>query len=390
MKRKRLFLLNDQTAPRINTELACEIGLNESIVLLQFEFWQSISEHFYEDKYWFYNSMQEIRETFKFWSVETVKRTVGTIVNRGYVHTGNFNKSKMDRTMWYSLNFEELAKLKSIKIDGLSQQENVMISDSVKLTQCTVSNCANGECQIDTMESVKLTLSSSIQRDLTERSTETTDRLTASESVGQSVSLPASMPHEQGIQKEVSDLIALCKVNNKSVALVIQAGLKSHSPEYVRLQIEYVNDKCKSQRNYRSMLDKAIENKDGKNWGQAYADDKEITARERDAAADKARRANDTSNAIKSLRLHSGKETAVTITLGQNVTGTADGEARESKISEFLSSIKPERVESLKSDFLKSAPTLIRKKHRAQGFDSLLVKTAFESYINKEVLHEAA
>jgi len=217
-----------------------------------------------------------------------------------------------------------------------------------------------------------------------------TDRLTASESVGRSVILPVSLPHEQGIQKEVSDLTNLCKVNNKSVALVIAAGLKSHSPEYVRLQIEYVNDKCKSQRNYRSMLDKAIENKDGKNWGQAYADDKEITARERDAAADKARRANDTSNAIKSLRLHSGKETAVTITLGQNVTGTADGEARESKISEFLSSIKPERVESLKSDFLKSAPTLIRKKHRAQGFDSLLVKTAFESYINKEVLHEAA
>ena len=146
MKRRRIFLLNDQTSPRINAELACEIGLNESIILLQFEFWQSISEHIYEDKIWFYKSIQEIRETFRFWSVETIKRTVASIVKHNFVLTGNFNKSKFDKTTWYSLNFQELAKLKSIRIDGISDRvnltsskENVMISDRVNLTQSRVS-----------------------------------------------------------------------------------------------------------------------------------------------------------------------------------------------------------------------------------------------------------
>jgi hypothetical protein len=207
-----------------------------------------------------------------------------------------------------------------------------------------------------------------------------------SQSVGQSVSLPVSMPHEQGIQKEVSDLIALCKVSNKSVALVIAAGLKYNSPKYIRMQIEYVNAKNKDARGFRKLLDLSIRN----NYGQAYADDKEITAREREAAADKARRANDTSNALKSFQAHFGKEKAVTIALDQNAAETAASETRESKISEFIRNTPQSHIETLKADFLKSANTLIKKKHRKQGFDSLIVKTAFESYINKEVLNEAA
>ena len=394
MKRKRLFLLNDQTAPRINSDLACEIGLNESIILLQFEFWQSISDHYHEDKYWFYNSMHEIRETFRFWSVETIKRTVASIVKRRFVFTGNFNKSKFDKTTWYSLNFEELAKLKSIRIDGLtdsvnltSSKENVMISDSVNLTSSVGSICPDGKGQFDLMGRVNLT-SCPIQRDLTERSAETTDRLTrVSESVSQSVPPQLAPEHEQGRQEkadvtETHSLSKSCKVNNKSVALIIESALKSYSHEYVSLQIAYVNDKCKDSRGFRKLLDMSIRN----NYGQAWKDDAEITAREREAAAEKAKRAIDTANALKAFQTHSGKKKAVTDTLSEKVSETAPQFEQDTKISEFLSGLSEERIDTMKSDFLKNAKTLIKKRARTQGFDSLLVQSAFESYINKEVM----
>ena len=207
-----------------------------------------------------------------------------------------------------------------------------------------------------------------------------------SKSVSRSVSLPVFPEHEQGRQESamIPDGVNLhlsnCRVRNKSVALIIESALKSHSPEYVSLQISYCNSR--SNKNFRSLLDMAIRN----NYGQAWKDDMEITAREREAAAEKAKRAIDTSNALKSFQAQAGKEKAVTITLSQNVAETADGKARESKISEFLSSISPERVDNLKSDFLKNAPLYIRKNHRKQGFGSIIVEAAFESYLIKEVM----
>ena len=147
-------MLNDQTSPRINSELACEIGLNESIIMLQFEFWQSISEQCYEGKIGFYKSIPEIRETFRFWSADTIKRAIASIVKQRFVFTGNFNKNKFDKTTWYSLNFEELAKLKSLRIDGFSDEcnlhlskENAMISDQGNLHPSTVAICTDGRGQ---------------------------------------------------------------------------------------------------------------------------------------------------------------------------------------------------------------------------------------------------
>ncbi|MCX6762223.1 MAG: DNA replication protein DnaD, partial [Candidatus Moranbacteria bacterium] len=68
----RLFILNDRQSLRINSELAMEIGLNESIVLLQLEYLASISGNAKDGKKWVYNSAQEWKDKyFGFWSIET-------------------------------------------------------------------------------------------------------------------------------------------------------------------------------------------------------------------------------------------------------------------------------------------------------------------------------
>ena len=68
--KKRIFTLNEPNAPRINPALAKEIGLNESLILLQIEFWISISNNEREGKRWTYQSVRDMQEkSFSFWKI---------------------------------------------------------------------------------------------------------------------------------------------------------------------------------------------------------------------------------------------------------------------------------------------------------------------------------
>jgi hypothetical protein len=97
----------------INTELACRIGLNEAIVLQQLHYWieknKATAINFHEGRYWTYGTVQEYRDRdFRFWSFDTVKRTLTKLITLGFVLQGNFNKMKMDQTKWYAIDYPAL------------------------------------------------------------------------------------------------------------------------------------------------------------------------------------------------------------------------------------------------------------------------------------------
>ena len=117
--KRRIFTLNEPNAPRINPALAKEIGLNESLILLQIEFWISISNNERDGKRWTYQSVRDMQEkSFSFWSISTINRAVNKLIDEGYIIEGNFNKMKYDKTRWFALNFETLNELESISING--------------------------------------------------------------------------------------------------------------------------------------------------------------------------------------------------------------------------------------------------------------------------------
>jgi len=118
--KQRLFILNEPTAPRLNPALACEIGLNESLILLQLEFWISISDNVRDGQQWTYQSTRDIREkAFPFWSVMTINRTIKSLENLSLINTtSKYNAAKYDKTRWFSMNYEGISKLKSISIKG--------------------------------------------------------------------------------------------------------------------------------------------------------------------------------------------------------------------------------------------------------------------------------
>lgn len=102
---------------RIIPELAREIGLNQSIVLLQISYWISISDNLEEGRYWTYQSFRDMRrKAFPYWGVGTIHRTIEKLIAKKLITKGEFNKRKSDETQWYSLNIEGCSRLKSVAL----------------------------------------------------------------------------------------------------------------------------------------------------------------------------------------------------------------------------------------------------------------------------------
>lgn len=122
----RLFVLNSPSMLRICPELAKEIGLVESILLLQLEFLITISTtEEREGEIWTYQSLDNMREEyFPFWSRMTISRGMKSLEKQKLIKIGNFNKLKFDHTTWYSMDEEGLSKLKSVRFEK-SMYQNV-------------------------------------------------------------------------------------------------------------------------------------------------------------------------------------------------------------------------------------------------------------------------
>lgn len=123
--RERLFVLNDPHCMRVSKDLAREIGLDESMVLLQLEFLISISNVEIEGRRWKKATIDDLRDQhFDFWSRAKVARIVEGLIARKLIVVGNFNRVGYDRSRWFSLNFAEISKLESVAISHSETAES--------------------------------------------------------------------------------------------------------------------------------------------------------------------------------------------------------------------------------------------------------------------------
>lgn len=138
-------LLLDEQPLVVLPKLASLIGLNEAIALQQLHYWVERSKNEKEGTYWVYNTVEEWREQFPFWSKNTVIRTFEKLEKKELVSTGCFNRNKSDRTKWYTINYDQLTKLSSPStqdeqmdnpkwVNGSSTQDGQLVNQRIPQT----------------------------------------------------------------------------------------------------------------------------------------------------------------------------------------------------------------------------------------------------------------
>lgn len=105
------LLINEQPL-QVLPSLANIIGLNEAIILQQLHFFLRISRNKIGGRSWVYNTINDWQAEFSFWSVKTVQRTIDNLEKSGLVvSTDKFNKMKMDKTKWYTIDYQKLSEI---------------------------------------------------------------------------------------------------------------------------------------------------------------------------------------------------------------------------------------------------------------------------------------
>ena len=89
-----------------NTDFATKYSVEIAILISNFDFWlaknKANQKHFYDNKFWTYNSARAFVELFPYFSQHQIRRYLEKMINLGILEKGNYNKVTYDHTLWYT------------------------------------------------------------------------------------------------------------------------------------------------------------------------------------------------------------------------------------------------------------------------------------------------
>jgi hypothetical protein len=95
-----------------DTDLAEKHGIEAAVILYNIDFWirknRANERHFYDGKYWTYNSVKAWQELFPYITRDVIRKRLDYLVDKGILIRGNYNKDRRDRTSWYTIDFGAL------------------------------------------------------------------------------------------------------------------------------------------------------------------------------------------------------------------------------------------------------------------------------------------
>lgn len=151
-------LLLDDRPLVIQPKLAELLGdLDEAVILQQIHYWLEKRLNIKDEYSWVYNSMVEWNKQFPWLAIATLKRKFKSLEDKGLLITANYNKAKFDKTKWYRIDYNALNEMKQ----RLYQNDTTIVS-----------NCTNGEYQIDTTNTIEYTENNNIDTTTTTDTTE--------------------------------------------------------------------------------------------------------------------------------------------------------------------------------------------------------------------------
>lgn len=97
-------------AHTFSVEVATKLGsAHDAIILQHFWFWHQNNhgkDHAMKGDHphpWTYNTVAKIAEIFPYMTEREVRLSIQRLVEADYLITGNFNKMRFDKTLWYSV-----------------------------------------------------------------------------------------------------------------------------------------------------------------------------------------------------------------------------------------------------------------------------------------------
>lgn len=148
--------------------LAMAIGINEAIILQYIHFWLN-SKRTKNKEAWMYKTYSEMQVELPFFSESTIKRTIKKLMELKVLQKKNLNKSKIDKTNWYTIDYKILSEICGVKMELSECQNDTSI----------VSNWNDEECQNDTTNTIDYTLNTTLVKENIKESSENSSNLEA-------------------------------------------------------------------------------------------------------------------------------------------------------------------------------------------------------------------
>lgn len=90
-----------------NVEIATKFGIEEAILLQHIYYWveknKANNKHFHDGRYWAYNSVKAFTTLFPYIPERTLSRKLKNLEEKGLIISANYNETKYDRTLWYTI-----------------------------------------------------------------------------------------------------------------------------------------------------------------------------------------------------------------------------------------------------------------------------------------------
>lgn len=111
-----MYYLTDDNWIKLHVHLATAAGPNVATMLSKLHEWLEVNRKankraaFKEDCWWAFSTYADWQaRDFPFWDVKTIQRAMKQGADLGLIITGNHNRSKSNRTLWYTIDYVALA-----------------------------------------------------------------------------------------------------------------------------------------------------------------------------------------------------------------------------------------------------------------------------------------
>lgn len=142
--------------------------ISEAAVLQQIHYWIEKKQNYRDGHYWVYNSLEDWTKQFT-WikTAKTMKRQLDWLEQMGILITGNYNKLKIDRTKWYTIDYDAFSRL----VSPFTRNDQM---EMVNTTKCKESSQPNANGHYDHSNTIEYTKNTKdLERDVLSTSRQT-------------------------------------------------------------------------------------------------------------------------------------------------------------------------------------------------------------------------